>query len=181
MHYRGAQEELRYAQAAHDGAGSDVDGRVTRVWLAGAGHEPEPGRDQTGGNRASSDASNTGQPATAGSHHIEVSQEAQEASQEARGVERHAEEFHHKAAVTAFGRGWVLGACTHPLVSSSRQVRGAHMTSRGGSSDGSSRLPHNSTRRSRNALEMTDTELSVIAALAQTGLINVPRNGYRMP
>ncbi len=37
------------------------------------------------------------------------------------------------------------------------------------------------TRLRRNAFEMTDTELSVIAALAHIGLIRVPVNGYRMP
>lgn len=40
---------------------------------------------------------------------------------------------------------------------------------------------HSSTRRSRSALAMTETELSVIAALAQMGLISTPRNGYSSP
>jgi hypothetical protein len=40
---------------------------------------------------------------------------------------------------------------------------------------------YNSARRSLSALAMTDTELSVMAALAQIGLINTPRNGYKMP
>jgi len=36
---------------------------------------------------------------------------------------------------------------------------------------------HNCVRRSRSALPITDTELNVIAALAQIGLIRIPRNG----
>jgi hypothetical protein len=36
---------------------------------------------------------------------------------------------------------------------------------------------HSATRLSRNALAITETELSVIAALAQIGLINTPKNG----
>jgi len=42
-------------------------------------------------------------------------------------------------------------------------------------------LFHSSNRRSRSALPITETELSVIAALAQIGLISRPRNGYRTP
>src|SRR4051794_29835672 len=37
------------------------------------------------------------------------------------------------------------------------------------------------TRRSLKALAMTETELNVIAAPAQIGLMSVPVNGYRMP
>ena len=37
------------------------------------------------------------------------------------------------------------------------------------------------TRRSRSALAITDTELNVIAALAQIGLISMPMNGYSTP
>jgi hypothetical protein len=37
------------------------------------------------------------------------------------------------------------------------------------------------TFRNRNALLITDTELSVMAALAITGLNNNPKNGYRTP
>ena len=40
---------------------------------------------------------------------------------------------------------------------------------------------YSSTRRNRKALPITDTELSVIAALAQIGLISRPRNGYKTP
>ena len=40
---------------------------------------------------------------------------------------------------------------------------------------------HRDARLSRNALPMTDTELSVMAALAQMGLISTPRAGYRTP
>jgi len=36
-------------------------------------------------------------------------------------------------------------------------------------------------RRSRSALVMTDSELMVIAALAQIGLISTPTNGYNTP
>jgi hypothetical protein len=36
---------------------------------------------------------------------------------------------------------------------------------------------HRATRLSRNALAITETELSVIAALAQIGLINTPKKG----
>ena len=38
-------------------------------------------------------------------------------------------------------------------------------------------IRHRCARRSLNALTMTDTELNVIAALAQIGLINTPMNG----
>ena len=37
---------------------------------------------------------------------------------------------------------------------------------------------YSSTRRSRSAFTITDTELNVMAALAQIGLISVPVNGY---
>ena len=40
---------------------------------------------------------------------------------------------------------------------------------------------HNFTRRRRSALPMTDTELSVIAALAQIGLMSSPSTGYSTP
>ena len=37
------------------------------------------------------------------------------------------------------------------------------------------------TRRSRSALPITDTELSVMAALAHSGLITIPKKGYSRP
>lgn len=40
---------------------------------------------------------------------------------------------------------------------------------------------HSTTLRNRRAFEMTDTELNVIAALANMGLSNNPTNGYRTP
>jgi hypothetical protein len=40
---------------------------------------------------------------------------------------------------------------------------------------------HSDMRLRRKAFEITDTELSVIAALAQIGLIRVPVNGYSAP
>lgn len=40
---------------------------------------------------------------------------------------------------------------------------------------------HNCTRRRRSALPMTETELSVMAALAQMGLIRTPMKGYSTP
>jgi hypothetical protein len=83
MHHRGAQEESPYAQEDHSGVGSDVDYRLTRVGAVGA-RELEPG-----GHEPTSGAGDTRQLATAASHTIDVSQEAQEASQEARVVERH--------------------------------------------------------------------------------------------
>jgi hypothetical protein len=42
-------------------------------------------------------------------------------------------------------------------------------------------VPHKCARRSRSAFAITDTELSVIAALAQIGEISVPRLGYNTP
>jgi hypothetical protein len=41
--------------------------------------------------------------------------------------------------------------------------------------------PYSSTRRNRRALVMTDTELNVIAALAQIGLTSTPVKGYSAP
>src|SRR5262249_40915177 len=40
---------------------------------------------------------------------------------------------------------------------------------------------HSSTRRSRRALPITDTELNVIAALAMIGLSRMPATGYSTP
>ena len=40
---------------------------------------------------------------------------------------------------------------------------------------------HSSARRSRRAFRITDTELKVIAALAQIGLIRIPVTGYSTP
>ena len=40
---------------------------------------------------------------------------------------------------------------------------------------------YNSTRRSRSALTMTDTELNVIPALAMIGLSRIPKTGYSTP
>ncbi len=40
---------------------------------------------------------------------------------------------------------------------------------------------YSSTLRNRKAFEMTDTELNVIAALANIGLSSNPTNGYRIP
>jgi hypothetical protein len=40
---------------------------------------------------------------------------------------------------------------------------------------------YNLARRKRSALPITDTELNVIAALAQIGLISAPVNGYKTP
>ena len=37
------------------------------------------------------------------------------------------------------------------------------------------------TRRNRSAFPMTESELSVIAALAQMGLISTPAKGYSTP
>jgi len=42
-------------------------------------------------------------------------------------------------------------------------------------------LLHSSTRRNRSAFAITDTELRLIAALANTGLSSSPKAGYRMP
>jgi hypothetical protein len=42
-------------------------------------------------------------------------------------------------------------------------------------------FPYNLTRRKRSALRITDTELSVMAALAHIGLMNDPVNGYSTP
>ena len=43
------------------------------------------------------------------------------------------------------------------------------------------RTTYNSTRRSRSALPMTDTELNVIAALATIGLRRIWKAGYSTP
>lgn len=43
------------------------------------------------------------------------------------------------------------------------------------------RAPYRSTLRNRRAFEITETELNVIAALANMGLSNNPTNGYRTP
>lgn len=43
------------------------------------------------------------------------------------------------------------------------------------------RAPYRSTLRNRRAFEITETELNVIAALANMGLSNTPTNGYRTP
>ncbi len=43
------------------------------------------------------------------------------------------------------------------------------------------RSSYSDTRLRRKAFEITETELSVIAALAQIGLIRVPVNGYSTP
>ena len=40
---------------------------------------------------------------------------------------------------------------------------------------------HSLRRRKRSAFRMTETELNVMAALAQIGLINHPVNGYNTP
>ena len=42
-------------------------------------------------------------------------------------------------------------------------------------------LDYSSTLLSLTALRITDTELSVIAALAQIGLIRIPKKGYSTP
>lgn len=56
----------------------------------------------------------------------------------------------------------------HPPLAQARQAR--------------DELPlHRSTCRNRSALAMTETELRVIAALAQMGLIRRPSTGYRTP
>ncbi len=73
-----------------------------------------------------------------------------------------------------------VGQTTAPL----QQIRSAsreaypvpslkHITHRAGD--------HNSARLSRRALEITDTELNVIAALAIIGLSTSPKNGYSRP
>jgi hypothetical protein len=122
MHHRGAQEESPYAQEDHSGVGSDVVCRLTRVGAVGA-RELEPA-----GHEPASGAGDTRQLATAASHTIDVSQEAQEASQEARIVEgcvverrvveghvverrvagRHVEELHTKAVAML-----AAGECVH--------------------------------------------------------------------
>lgn len=43
------------------------------------------------------------------------------------------------------------------------------------------RVPHRSTLRNRSAFVMTETELNVMAALANMGLSSNPTNGYRTP
>lgn len=43
------------------------------------------------------------------------------------------------------------------------------------------RVPHRSALRNRSAFVMTETELKVIAALANIGLSSTPINGYRTP
>ena len=40
---------------------------------------------------------------------------------------------------------------------------------------------YKSTRRRRNALAITETELNVMAALAIIGLSRIPKNGYNTP
>jgi hypothetical protein len=44
-----------------------------------------------------------------------------------------------------------------------------------------SRRPHSRTVRSRSEFPTTERELRVIAALAQIGLIRMPKNGYSSP
>ena len=69
----------------------------------------------------------------------------------------------------------VLAMAPSPIQTSARACQGPFNGLLGLS------LAHNSTRRRRSALLITDTELKLIAALAIIGLSSTPKTGYSTP
>ena len=75
------------------------------------------------------------------------------------------------------------GRRRHLLVAAPLRARrsGRKKHDYGGESHQCADAAHSSARLRRNAFAITETELSVIAALAQMGLMSTPISGYNTP